>query len=234
MRRGRERHRQPAGHEGADREHVARDERDVGLEAGGDARVAHDAGARMAQPTVSCASSGRRTVRRRARRCSGPTADHERLVEQLVAAQPRVLAPGRGRVLEEHGDVQAAVGHATRRAPRRCPRPPPRAGAPRSRSPPAPAWPARWGSRRRAARPGRRRARRAGRRPAPGARPRPPRDRARPSPPRSARDPRARGAAAAPRARARARPPAGTPPAGSATARARRRRTSRRARRRGR
>ena len=28
-----------------------------------------------------------------------------------MAAQPRVLAPGRGGILEEHGDVQAAVGH---------------------------------------------------------------------------------------------------------------------------
>jgi hypothetical protein len=41
----------------------------------------------------------------------GADPDHERLVQEVLAAQPRVLPPGRGRILEEHGDVQAAVAH---------------------------------------------------------------------------------------------------------------------------
>ena len=137
----------------------------------------------------SSASSRRRTVRRRASRCSGPTAITNGSSSELVAAQPGVLARGSGRVLEQHGDVQAAVGHARGelldgaldrlhplghhardgRRHQRGQRAGEAAHAQRAR--------------------GRRRARRAGRRPAPGARPGRRRARARPPRRRSASSP---------------------------------------------
>ena len=60
----------------------------------------------------SCASSRRRAARRRARRCSGPTAMTNGSSRSSWRRRPGVLAPRLGRVLEEHGDVQAAIGHA--------------------------------------------------------------------------------------------------------------------------
>ena len=99
------------GHERADRQHVARDEGDVGLEARGDACVAHDPAGRGRDPRVlrqlaqAHGAPSCQTV-------PGPHGDHEGLVEQLMTAQPRMLARRRGRVLEEHGDVQAPIGDA--------------------------------------------------------------------------------------------------------------------------
>ena len=101
----------PAATRARMREHVARDERDVGLEAGGDARVAHDAALGGRDPRV-VRELGQADGAPAREAVLGADGDHERLVEELVAAQAGCSRRGVGRVLEEHGDMQAAVGHA--------------------------------------------------------------------------------------------------------------------------
>ena len=103
-------HREPGRHELSERQDVARHEGDVWLESGRKAGAVDQAVARRRRPGVTRELlevdrlSTREAVKRGKRR-------HHRLLEEIVALNVLVVAPWRGGVLKEEGEVERAVAH---------------------------------------------------------------------------------------------------------------------------